>query len=169
MYLLAVSMSSVEKCLLRSSAHFLPSFLPFSLSPSSPEDTFIDLRETVIGCLPYAPWLGIEPTTQVRALTQDRTFSLVVYGTVRQPKSHPARAACFLTRLAFIVELCEFSAQCGYCRLLEGCLRVTSPFSWLPVCLRGGFFGCVVPFIFPSASLTLGVRFTKLRPHGPYI
>ena len=61
---------------------------------------FIDLRERVqcerttsIGCLLYAPRPGIEPTTQVCALTWNQTSNLLVQRTVFQPTEPLARAA----------------------------------------------------------------------------
>ena len=51
---------------------------------------FIDFRETgkteregdekQIGCLPYVPSPGIEPTTQACALTGNQTCNLLVHG-----------------------------------------------------------------------------------------
>ena len=41
-------------------------------------------RETSIGCLPYTPWLGIEPATQVCALIDNQTHNLLVYGMALQ-------------------------------------------------------------------------------------
>ena len=47
----------------------------------------------VISCLPYAPQLGIEPTTEVRALTGNGTHNLSkCMGQCCNQLSHPARA-----------------------------------------------------------------------------
>ena len=43
------------------------------------------MRETLTGCLPFTPWLGIEPTTSVRALTRNWTQSLLVHRMKLQP------------------------------------------------------------------------------------
>lgn len=51
----------------------------------------IDVKETLIGCLPCAPGLGIELATEVRALTENGAHTFLVCGMVRQP-SHLARA-----------------------------------------------------------------------------
>ena len=46
-------------------------------------------RETLIGCLPYAPWLGTEPATQACTLTGNWTCNPLVYGMTLQPIEHP--------------------------------------------------------------------------------
>ena len=74
---------------------------------------FIDLRQrkqeretlmcdrTPVSCLPYMPWLEIEPTTQVCALTGNQTCNLLVYGMTLQPAEPPGQGD---TRLSFCQE-----------------------------------------------------------------
>ena len=51
----------------------------------------IDMK-TSIGCFPYAPQLGIQPATQVCALTQNQTHNLWCTERCSNQLSHPARA-----------------------------------------------------------------------------
>ena len=46
-------------------------------------------RETSICCLPYAPRLEIEPSTQLCALTRNQTCNFLVYWTMLQPTEPP--------------------------------------------------------------------------------
>ena len=51
-------------------------------------------RETSISCLPHASLLGIEPATQVWALTRNRNYlTFVVYGTMLQPTEPPGQGS----------------------------------------------------------------------------
>ena len=47
-----------------------------------------DMRETLIGCLSYAPWLGTEPATQACALTGNPTCDPLLCRTTPNQLSH---------------------------------------------------------------------------------
>ena len=74
------------------------------LFTSSPLDWILTLereegteRETSIGSLPYAPWLGIELTTEVCALIRDQTCNLLVYGVTLQLSHLTGAHSCNLS------------------------------------------------------------------------
>lgn len=60
-------------------------------------------KETLIGCLPYASWPGIEPTTWVCTLTGNQTRNLVVYGMMLQPTEPHQPGQKFFTTLWFLM------------------------------------------------------------------
>ena len=61
-------------------------------------------RETSIGCLPYAPRLGIDPATSVCALTRYQTCNLSVHRTMLRPAAPPGQGVTF-SIYAFLVLL----------------------------------------------------------------
>ena len=68
---------------------------------SSPGDIFFIAffkrkRKTSIGCLPYAPKLGIKPATQVCALTGNWTLYLSVMGWCSNQLSHTSLGRNFI-------------------------------------------------------------------------
>ena len=48
-------------------------------------------KKTLIGCLPYAPWLGTKRTTWVCALTTDQTPNILVNGMALQQTDPPSQ------------------------------------------------------------------------------
>ena len=58
-------------------------------------------REVLIGCLPYAPQLGIEPATQACALTGNQTPNFSVYRTTPNHLSRTGQG-----RLYFLNVIC---------------------------------------------------------------
>ena len=53
------------------------------------------VSETSLGCLPYAPRLGIKPPIWVCALTLNQTWDTLVHRMTLQPSESPARAKHF--------------------------------------------------------------------------
>ena len=53
-------------------------------------------RETSTACLPYAPWQGTEPVTQLCALTRNRTGDLLPCRTVPNQLSHTGQGSPYL-------------------------------------------------------------------------
>ena len=53
-------------------------------------------RKTAISCLLYTPEPQTKPTSQACTLTGNRTFNLLLYGTVLNPLSHTSHGSSFL-------------------------------------------------------------------------
>ena len=122
-------------------------------------------RETSIGCLLYEPWPGIEPATQVCALTGNETHHLWLYRVTLQPTEPPSQNGSirfyvvFLSHSSYSFLRGHYKPR-GFCFFKLNNWQSSSPKSWFLLTT----YSILSKILRSMPKIPMSLRLTTLAP-----